>query len=154
VRGIVLATVAVAIAELALIVATAKVMATSVVIATAPAIAIAAIPAIVLAVAVRGLAIMRLAVDIAAQTVLCAINAGALVPGHRAVRPGAAFHTLNLSAFALQPLGFARRELAGLNAAVDARLLAPVALFNGVVGLRERGACEQGSDGNGYCRLV
>src|SRR5438034_317434 len=88
------------------------------------------------------LRVVLLAVDAAAFAVLALLDAPLLAGAHVAVGTGARFLALELR-------GFARGELAGLQALLDAVLLVDVALDG--AGLRERGAAkgeaERGGDG-------
>src|SRR5438132_8352521 len=95
------------------------------------------------------LRVVLLAVDVAADLVLLARKARLLGRRELAVLHGARLVALDARFLALEARGFARVELAGLQALLDAVLLVGVALDG--AGLREHGAAEgeaeRGGDG-------
>src|SRR5207302_2803231 len=103
---------------------------------------------------IAGLRVVLLAVDVAAHAVLLAREAGLLRGRELAVLHGARLVALDARFLALEARRFARGELAGLQALLDALLLVDVALDR--AGLRERRAAEckaeRGGDG-GVCKF-
>src|SRR2546421_4940972 len=96
---------------------------------------------------VAGLRIVLLAVDVAAHAVLLARKAHLLGGRELAVLHGARLVALDARFLALEATRFARGELPGLQALLDALLLVDVALDR--AGLRERRGAERETDRGG-----
>src|SRR5262245_13715709 len=98
---------------------------------------------------VADLRVVLLAVDVAAHLVLRAVDASALLGRELAVLQCTRFHLLDARLLALEPRGFARVQLPGLQALLDALLLVHVTLHFRAGGLRERGGRERDGHGGG-----